>query len=315
MSPLLCALSLALAQTPAPVVDAGTVPPDYAAAAADAVEAAKLAAEAAGKAAAAVAALGPSAAPPAPPAPVAPPAAPRTTSVFGLGLIWMQGNSNALTLSGSLGLAHKFDAGWGASLKLNAAYGQAQVTGTTTQSVTAYNAGGTVRGDRTFGSEVQVFVQGGALTDHVASLELRYFGEGGAGIIWLDHKAAGYQQVMLRTDLGLRAAQDNNWQYYPTATNAGTGHLPDIFFLGPSFAVAFLYALNKGVVFSEDASLGENIDGDSRTMVSSTTKLSAALLGHVSFATTFLVTYDSNLANLGKVDTDTALTLGLEGTF
>ena len=323
MSPLLCSISLFLAQIPnVAAPDVGTSPPDSTAAINDAVEAAKLAAEAAKlaaeaatKAAAAVVALepGPPPAPKLPPPP--PPTPPATTGSFGLGLIWLEGNSNALTFSLNAAAAHKFDHGFGLSGQATAAYGQSQAPGATTQSVTAYNMGSLIRADKTMASEVQIFAQGGASTDHVASLELRYFGEGGAGLIWLDEKAADYQKVLLRTDLGLRAQQDDNWQYYPPAASATTGSLPGIFFLGPRFGVVFLYALNKGVVFSEDTSLQENIDGAPRTQVSSLMKLTAALVAHVSFAATFLATYDSNLTNLGKVDTDTALTIGLEGSF
>ena len=181
--------------------------------------------------------------------------------------------------------------------------------------MTAYNLSGQARLDKILVPETSVFVQGGASTDHVASLELRYFGEAGAAIFWFDRKEGDFQKLLLRTDIAFRFQEDDNWQYYPSATVAGTGPQGDLTFVGPRFGVAFRYALNKGVIFTEDASIQENIDGASRTQLSSQTKLSAALTKHLAFATGVLVTYDSNLTNLGKVDTDTALTVGLEGTF
>ena len=57
-----------------------------------------------------------------------------------------------------------------------------------------------------------------------------------------------------------------------------------------------------------------NLSGDARVLINSTTKLTAALVGALSFATTYLVKYDSAPAP-DKVNTETALTVGLEVNF
>jgi hypothetical protein len=255
---------------------------------------------------------------PAPPSPPGPPAPvvekPSTTATISAGLIWLQGNSSSLTFSASAAASHTFSGGWILSGKADAAYGDAEAAGTTTSQVSAYSAGGLVRGDKVIVPDTSVYVQGGASTDHVASLELRYFGEAGGAIFWFDRKEGDFQKLLLRTDIGFRFQEDDNWQYYPTATIPGTGPQGDLTFIGPRFGVAFRYAFNKGMIFTEDASLLENLDGDSRTLASSATKFSSQLMKHLALAVSFLVTYDSNLTNLGKVDTDTALTVGLEGS-
>ncbi len=204
--------------------------------------------------------------------------------------------------------------GWILSGKANGQYGQTQAAGTTVTAVNALAAGALIRGDKVMSPESSIYVLGGADTDHVASLELRYYGEAGAGIFWFNQKEGDFQKLLLRTDIGFRGAEDSRFQYYGTSTDPTSHAIPSLTFIGPRFGVAFRYALNHEVVFIEDAEILENIDGASRTLVNSATKLSAHLAKQFSFAVSFLVGYDSSPA-AGKVPTNTGLTIGLEAAF
>jgi Protein of unknown function, DUF481 len=297
------------------------------AAAQQAAQAAQAAAEAAAKAAQAAAlAAGvsstPIAAPPPPPPPPPPPvvsgaaaaAAPSTAGLIDLNVIWLTGNSNALTFSANGAVSHTFEGGWILSGKANGQYGQTQAAGTTVTQVNALAAGALVRGDKLLVPETSIYLLSGADTDHVASLEFRYYGEAGAGIFWLNQKEGDFQKLLLRTDIGFRGARDDRFQYYGIAGDPTTHELLGLTFLGPRFGASFRYALNKDVVFTEDAEIMENIDDAPRTLVNSATKLSARLVKQLSFAVSFLVAYDSSPAQ-GKVSTDTGLTIGLEASF
>jgi hypothetical protein len=283
-----------------------------AAAAAAAADAAKAAAQAAG--------ASPAAAPPAP----APPAAsvsgtaaavtPSTSGLVDLNVIWLTGNANTLTVSANGGVSHTFAGGWILSGKANGQYGQTQAAGTTITAVNALAAGALIRGDKVVSPESSIYLLGGADTDHVASLEIRYYGEAGAGIFWFNQKEGDFQKLLLRTDLGFRGDEDSRFQYYGTMTDPTSHAIPSVTFLGPRFAVAFRYALNHEVVFIEEDEILENLDKASRTLFNSTTKLSAHLVKQMSFTASFLVSYDSSPA-AGKVATNTGLTIGLEAAF
>lgn len=257
-------------------------------------------------------------APAPPPAPVvsgtAATATPSTSGIADLNVIWLTGNSNTLIFSANGGISHTFEGGWILSGKANGQYGQTQAAGTTVTAVNALAAGALVRGDKLVSPESSLYLLGGADTDHVASLELRYYAEAGAGIFWFNQKEGDFQKLLLRTDIGFRGAEDDRFQYYGTVAAPGSGPIPSLTFVGPRFGVAFRYALNHEVVFIEDAEILENIDGASRSLVNSATKLSAHLVKQLSFAVAFLVSYDSSPAP-GKVPTNTGLTIGLEAAF
>lgn len=71
---------------------------------------------------------------------------------------------------------------WGG--KAAAAYGKGTGVGETDSQVTALNAAAGVQGDRRLNEIFSVFLGTGVDTDHVKSVELRGYGEGGLGIIW-----------------------------------------------------------------------------------------------------------------------------------
>src|SRR5436305_1921058 len=80
--------------------------------------------------------------------------------------------------------------------------------------------------------------------------------------------------------------------------------------LGPRAALVFRHALNKEVIFTEDAEVISDILNTSRVLANSTTKLASRLTQSLSLSVGFIVMYDSKPA-AGKMPTDTALTVGV----
>jgi putative salt-induced outer membrane protein YdiY len=283
---------------------------DRAAVAAEkAAAAAQTAAEAAQKAAEAAATIAgaPRLAPTAAGAPAAPAAAPKSkwSGTLGLGLISLTGNSRSVSFNSTAAAEHKND-GWILGLKANAAYGQTRPPdGTPTQTV-AMAAGVLARMDRKFHERYSGYLLVAGETDHVASVEVRYTGEAGASITWVDAGGDSGWKTSLRTDLGFRWAQEQRYQYYPT----GAARDP-VTLYAPRLGLAFKHALNKDVLFTEDAQILPNVVGAGRVIVNSTAKLTSRLTQSLSFGASFQVNHDSTPA-AGKVPTDTILALTIE---
>jgi uncharacterized protein DUF481 len=320
--PLLAAvMSLLLAQA---------TPSDAADSARRAAEAAERAAEAAQKAAEAAArsaeafARPPAAAAPAVPAPAAPapapaPAAPAPaapppvawTGTVALGLIALTGNSQTLTFSTNAAFERKSPE-WIWAVKGYAAYGQSTLAGATDATVSALNAGLQARGDRRFSDQVSLYLLAGVDTDHLKSVESRPFGEVGVSLIWFDTKEGDLAKSTLRTDLGFRYGREYRFQYYPV--HLGPSDDPafkEVDVVAPRLGALFRYAINKDVIFSEEASALGNVVGEARLLFTSTTKLSARLTEKVALGVGFVVS-DDTVPPKGKVPADTALTVGLE---
>lgn len=286
-----------------------------------AAAAAERSAAAAERAAAAMEALvqkmsAPSAAPAAAPAAApeaAPGIAPATgespwTGSVGLNLIALTGNSETLTVS-TTGTGSRDWGPWKLSLKLAAAYGQTRVEDVTDFEVTALNAMGQVRGDRKLTSIASAFLLVGADTDHVKSVEYRAYGEGGAAITWLERKEGDEVVLLLRTDLGLRYANESRFQYYPTPLD-----IPDISLLAPKLGLGFRYAVSKDVAFVEEAEVLTNVMGEPRWLINSLTRINARLTESLAINVGFEIKHDS-LPAQGKKPTDTILSVGAELAF
>ncbi|MEN9797969.1 MAG: hypothetical protein RL653_1665 [Pseudomonadota bacterium] len=298
---LLVAASLGQAATPASPPST----PDNAERAAVAAEKAAVAAERVAKAVEKLAGIEPA------PAAGAEAAADQSNSAWrgsvGLGLTWLSGNADSLTATALLGLERRW-ANWAVAGKASGAYGQARPANDLNApgQVVALRAAGSLRGDRRFAERMSAFVQAGAETDHVRSVELRYSGEAGASSTWVDIKEKTHQVAFVRTDLALRYTNEQRFQYYPTPAN-----LPDILLIGPRVALSAMYGLSKDTFLSQDVDATPNIVGDARVLVNSTTKLSTRLSQSVLLTTSFQVAYDSQPA-AGKRPLDTILTAGLE---
>lgn len=230
------------------------------------------------------------------------------TGTFSVGLVSLTGNAEALTLTSLLSLERKME-DWIVRAKASGAYGQARAAVATTDEaeVVALRAMGELRGDRRFTERASGFLLAGVDTDHVKSIEERFYGEAGASMIWLDDKQDDFQRLMLRTDLALRYMNEQRFQFFPVPAQ-----VPDVTLFGPRFGVAFRYGLSKDTAFVQEAEVIPNIVGATgRVLFNSTSKLSSKLTKSLALGVSFVVTHDSQPAP-GKRTTDTALTAGLD---
>lgn len=239
--------------------------------------------------------------------PVPPPSAAQLwTGSVGANLISLSGNSSTLTGSVNATAERKTE-DWIYSGKASGTYGHSQAAASEETEVTALNALVQFRGDRRFSPLLSAYLLAGGETDHVKSVEFRGYGEGGMGLIWIEHmEAAGFERAFLRTDLAVRGGQEYRFQYYPSALD-----LADIPIAAPRFGLTFRYAINDGVRFIEEAEVLPNLIGNRSVFVSSTTKLTARVAGPFSIGVGFKVDFNSEPAP-GKQPTDTALTVGVE---
>lgn len=244
---------------------------------------------------------------PAPPPPPAPAPSAWEGSV-GFSLISLTGNAETLTLS-TTGAASRQWGAWKLALKANGAYGQTRPADGAQAEVVALNAGAQVRGERKLTSIASAFLLAGADTDHVKSVEYRAYGEGGAAIVWVERKAGDDTLLSLRTDLGLRYANESRFQYFPTPAP-----LPDVTLVAPKLGLGFRYMLNQHVVLVEEAEVMTNVMGDPRVVVNSLTRINARLTESLSLSAGFQLSHDS-LPAAGKKPTDTILSLGAELAF
>ena len=226
-----------------------------------------------------------------------------------LGLIALTGNSQTITFSTN-GAFERKSPDWIWGIKTFAAYGNntAAGGGTSTSTVTALAAGVQLRGDRRFSDALSIYLSGGVDTDHLKSIESRPFGEAGVSIIWFDEKIGDLQKSTFKTDLGFRYGHEYRFLYYGKGAPARQDGV-DI--VAPRVGAFYRYAISKDVIFSEDASALENLVGETRALLTSTTKLSSRLTEKVALGVGFAVNYDSAPPK-DKVGTDTALTVGLE---
>lgn len=247
------------------------------------------------------------------------------TGNVGFGLIWLSGNSQALTFSGSA-TGEKKTEDWIFSAKANGVYGQTlPAGGSGPNTVNALAALFMLRGDRRFSKHVTGYLAGGADADHIKSIEIRGTGEAGSGITWLETIEGDLTKNLLRTDVGFRFQRELRFQYFPTPHrifNAdGTEHVT---LIAPRLGIAFRHAVSKDLIFTQDAEILPNIVGDSRVLINTTSKLAMRIVGALSFAVGLDLRYDSAPAEVlvngmssmpdrtFKKTLDSILTVGLE---
>jgi putative salt-induced outer membrane protein YdiY len=310
----ICAQTAPAVATPTP--DTNATAEQSAAKAADAAEkaaqAAQSAAESAAKAADAAQRIVAQLPPLVPPlaAGAVPPALKQAekgwTGTLDFGLIWLTGNTNSIVLNGAFGFSKTFHSGWILSFKGNGTYGEASPAVGQPEAVSALLASGQVRVDRILSPLALVYLLGGADTDHIASIELRSYGEAGVSLRWIDRKEADFQKVLLTTDIGVRYADLRQFQYFPAQET-----LPELDELSPRISLAFRYALNKEVIFNEAAEVMPDVLSPNTVLFNNATSVTAHLVKALSLAVGFRITYDSTPAPT-KVPTDTALNVGFE---
>jgi len=249
---------------------------------------------------------------PAPPAGAPPPAKPVVwTGTVALGLIALAGNSRTVTFS-STGAFERKSPDWIWAVKAFGAYGQTVPSGSETKEVTALNAGIEGRGDRRLSQTISLYLLAGVDSDHLKSIEWRPFGELGVGLIWWDEKVGDLQKALLRTDVGFRYGREYRFQYYPVPVGPSQDPaFATVEIVAPRVGAAFRYAINKDVIFTEDASVLGNLAGEARLLFVSTSKISTRLTEKLSLGVAFAIT-DDTVPPKDKVPVDTALTVGIE---
>jgi putative salt-induced outer membrane protein YdiY len=317
---LALALSTVLAQSDAAATP--TVPPEKspaeraADAAVKAAEAAQKAAEAALRIADAVA--------PAPAAAAATPAAPAADAwkgSVGLGLTFITGNAQTLTVTGTAAADKKWDA-WSMGIRLSGAYGLANPDTNTVGTIaatTARRGAGTIRGDRAFGSGfAAIFVLAGSEFDHMKNIESRTIGEAGAGLTFFNKKEGDLEKLFLRLDIAARAGYESRFQYFPVPASVSPYGL---IILAPRAAVSFRWGFSKDVRLSEEIEFIPFVlaPAAGRLLINNTTKLNARLTENLALTTAFILNFDSQppegAGGLKRKETDVALTVGLEAAF
>jgi hypothetical protein len=287
--------------------------------------AAERAAVAAERAAVAVEKIAATLAPPPPSAAAA--AAPAPAQVgwvgsLGLGLAFITGNTQTLTMTGNLSADRKWDV-WALGIRASGAYGlanpSANVVGSTS-ATTARRAGGSIRGDRSFGSGfASLFVLAGTEFDHVKNIESRTVGEFGTGLTFFNQKEGDLEKLYLRLDLAAHAGYETHYQYFPIASGIDPY---GVIILAPRAALTFRWGFSKDVRVSEELEFIPYVLAPTagRLLINSTTKLNARLTERLSLASSLLVNYDSMPPNGGagstpRLPTDVALTVGVEAAF
>ncbi|MBL8953472.1 MAG: DUF481 domain-containing protein [Myxococcaceae bacterium] len=320
MFALICATLLTQADAAAAAPTPAATPEERAALAAEkAALAAERAALAAERLAASVA--------PAPPAEAAAPAAPPPADVWngsaGIGLTYITGNTQSLVLTSNVSADRRWEK-WTLGIRLWGAYGLANATANdpaTQAATTARKAGGTVRGERSFGSGfASAFLIAGSEFDHVKNIESRSIGEAGVGLRFFDLKEGDLEKLFLKLDLGIRAGYETRFQYFPVQTAVPDYGVP---ILAPRGALAFRWGFNKWVRFSEDIEfIPYVIQPDAgRLLMNSTTKLSSRITENLALTAAVVVNYDSKPPQVApppapqRVNTDVTLTAGIEAVF
>jgi len=242
--------------------------------------------------------------PDAAPPPPTPPSV-TWTSVINLGLIALTGNTQSLAFSLG-GNVQRKGPEWIWGVKGSAIYGQTRDNTTGINTVNAEAATLQLRGDKRITPAFSGYLLGGIDTDHIKNIEERPYGELGVSLVWFDVKEGDLQKTTFRTDLGFRYGREYRFQYFPYAQNQG-----DVDIVAPHLGVAYRYAVTKEIIFINDLDLVANLQGDARLLVLNTAKIAARLTDTFSLAVQFIVNYDS-LPPLGKKDTDTALTIGVD---
>src|SRR5215217_338735 len=232
---------------------------------------------------------------------------PPWTGSFGVGFSFLSGNSRSYTLTANA-LAEYESPKWAHTLESDGAYGKAAAADEGERELIAEALGAWVRGEYRATPLLSAYTYLGAETDHLSSLELRAEVELGIGFTLLEREKRESDELFLRAYLGAHYAHDRRFQYVPTRKD-----LPSVDLWSPSVGVMFRYDINERVELREYAMLLPDVFGDTRVLLTSTTKLSVNLTGRLALTTFFDVRHDSSPAE-GKASTDTALTVGGELT-
>jgi len=238
----------------------------------------------------------------------------------GVGLTFITGNSQTLTLTGNAAADRKFG-DWALGIRLNGAYGLANpdTSAAAPASTTARRAAASIRGDRSFGAGfASIFALAGSEFDHMKNIESRSIGEVGAGLTFFNKKEGDLEKLYLRLDLAARSGYETRFQYFPTPSSV-TDY--GIVILAPRAAITFRWNFSKDVRFTEELEFIPFVLAPTagRLLINNNTKLAARLTEHLALTTSVLVNFDSqppvSASGMRRKETDVALTAGLEASF
>lgn len=251
------------------------------------------------------------------PAEAAAPSASTWVGTAGLGLSLLGGNTQATTLTGTLGLDKKWDL-WTLGIRATGAYGLTNPDtseGSLSMSQTvARRASATVRGDRSFGGIAAVFALLGGEFDHVKNIESRAYGEGGSSFTVFNDKQDDLEKLYLRLDVALRFGRETRFTYFPTPASVSPY---EIWILAPRVAANFRWALNKNFRISEEFEALPFMLAPTtgRFLINSNTKLNTRITENISLTVGFLLNIDTQPPKATLRPYDFALTAGAEAAF
>jgi hypothetical protein len=244
------------------------------------------------------------------------PSASAWAGTAGLGLSLLGGNTQTITLTGSVALDKKWNL-WTFGVRATGAYGLTNADtseGSTTLSQTvARRAAATVRADRSFGMAASFVLLGGEF-DHVKNIESRAYGEAGASFTVFNDKVEDLEKLYLRLDTALRVGRETRFTYFPTPASVNEY---EIFILAPRIAGTLRWALNKNFRISEEFEVLAFMlpPTTGRFLINSNTKLNTRITENVSLTIGFLLNVDTSPPKAGLRAYDFALTAGAEAAF
>jgi hypothetical protein len=246
-----------------------------------------------------------------------PPSKVKVSGSASLSLVWLAGNSNAITGQANVGLS-LFVEKWTLSLKGNGAYGQARGPDDLVDKVTALNVAGELRGARNFTDIVSVYILGGAGHDAIARINWRAWGEAGLGLTFFkvfDPKDKEFIRFQFGTDLGLRYQREDWFQFFPTATEPrGRIANPQPNIVAIKVGLGLRYAPIKNILVQENLELLPDVLTTTNFVLNNVTALVVKVIGPLSLSTSFTLKFD-NLPPPGAQKLDTILAFGADVAF
>ncbi len=247
-------------------------------------------------------------------APKEPPKRVKFAGNAGLSLVWLAGNSNALTGTVNVGLTLSVDA-WTLGLKSLGAYGESRSPSDTASQTNAANFYGELKASRNFTDLIGIFLLGGAGFDRVAKVEYRAYGEAGATFTFIKQMRGDQVKLGLGAELGVRYQRESWFIYYPEAGEvAGRITTPQPNIVNIRAGANLRYAPVENVIFTESLDLLPDVITAANFNLLSNTALMVKLVGPLSIKTTFSLKFD-NLPPPGAQKVDTALTFGIDVVF
>lgn len=246
-----------------------------------------------------------------------PPPKVKLSGSASLSLVWLAGNSNAITGQLNAGLS-MFVERWTLSLKAGAAYGQARGPDDLADKVTALNVSGELKGTRNFTDIVGIYLLSGAGHDAVARVNWRVWEEAGMALTFvrlMDPTDKEFIRFQLGADVGARYQREEWFQFFPTATEArGPIVNPQPNIVAIKAALGLRYAPIKNILITENLEMLPDVLTPANFVLNNVTALVVKVIGPFSLSTSFTLKFD-NLPPPGAQKLDTILAFGADVSF